>query len=680
MPIVEMPNGDQVEFPDDMPKEQIGALIRQKFPEAVPDPSVYGANDYQRRAKGEAALMQEGRQQGAVGDFFESALTNIPFGRSIAAIPGGVYRSFRDDVGFGEGYNREKALIDEQARMRSERSPKADIAGAVTGAVAGAVPVVKGAQAIGLGLRAGAGLGSRVAAGAAGGAGMGAVYGFDQGVGFSERSGNAVSGAGLGAVTGAAIPALGAGARKVGERAMSSVRAALNPQAEAARRVASALARDRAEGLAMNIDDLAAARASGQPLINADRGGQNTRSLARSAANQSPDVWGQMDDLTKQRFYDQSNRAVQKVSKIVGGKIDDLAAQDQLRSAARRSNSAAYEKAYRMNFAGGQPMQLDAIQSRLPADAVREAMKIAKAEGRPFGEQLIASIDDTADAVTFRRAPSMREWDYIQRGLRGSADKAFRSGSGGAGTAYKELRQDLLGILDQVNPAFKQARQGASAAFGAEDALEAGKKFAATRRNTGEMARAIKDMKPAEKKLFETGFASELVDRLKSPSDSVDVIKQVFGSPEAREKIAMAFGPKRAREIEAFARVEAAMQITRQSLGNSTTAKQLAEMGLVGGANIGATTYGAVTGDWRYSALIAAGTGLRYGKNKVDGRVVENIGKLLLSGDQKAMDRIIANAQISNPHMTALRAITDKFAEMAPVAAAGAAVSISGQN
>lgn len=34
MPIIEMPNGDRVQFPDDMPPERIRALIARKFPEA----------------------------------------------------------------------------------------------------------------------------------------------------------------------------------------------------------------------------------------------------------------------------------------------------------------------------------------------------------------------------------------------------------------------------------------------------------------------------------------------------------------------------------------------------------------------------------------------------------------------------------------------------------------------
>jgi hypothetical protein len=42
MPVVKMPNGDQVSFPDEMPKEQIRDLIASKFPESVPKPESKG--------------------------------------------------------------------------------------------------------------------------------------------------------------------------------------------------------------------------------------------------------------------------------------------------------------------------------------------------------------------------------------------------------------------------------------------------------------------------------------------------------------------------------------------------------------------------------------------------------------------------------------------------------------
>ena len=227
---------------------------------------------YKRRAEAEANVLQERRQQGGLGDFLESAVTNLPFGRSIAAIPGGAYRMLSDGVNPIEGWRREKALIQEQAEQRSERSPVADMAGAVTGGVAGAIPVVRGAQALGLGLKAGAGLGARMTAGAAGGAGMGAVYGFDQ-ADAGERVQGATSGMLTGAALGGAIPAVGAGIRKVGGSVARRLSNAPKPQIIPSSQLAdeaSALYR-QAEQSGVTIKPSAMSRALANMEISAGR-------------------------------------------------------------------------------------------------------------------------------------------------------------------------------------------------------------------------------------------------------------------------------------------------------------------------------------------------------------------------------------------------------------------------
>lgn len=58
MPIVAMPDGAQVEFPDDMPKEQIRSLILQKFPDAGggKEPADHGLSERQKLSPVEKAL------------------------------------------------------------------------------------------------------------------------------------------------------------------------------------------------------------------------------------------------------------------------------------------------------------------------------------------------------------------------------------------------------------------------------------------------------------------------------------------------------------------------------------------------------------------------------------------------------------------------------------------------
>lgn len=50
MPIVAMPDGTQVSFPDDLPADQIRSMIAQKFPDAVPKPTAGVAEDVGKSA------------------------------------------------------------------------------------------------------------------------------------------------------------------------------------------------------------------------------------------------------------------------------------------------------------------------------------------------------------------------------------------------------------------------------------------------------------------------------------------------------------------------------------------------------------------------------------------------------------------------------------------------------
>lgn len=522
-------------------------------------------------------------------------------------------------------------------------------------------------------LMAGKGLIPRMATGAAEGAAYGAAYGAG-GATEGKRTSGALAGGVAGGIGGAVMPAIGAGVRKGAEKIVSGYRHLTNPTRAAQSEIAQAMMRDaRSSGHALREGDMAVARMNGQPVMNADMGGESTRMLARTAANKNPEVWGAIDRATSDRFATQGNRAVSLLNRVTNGAVDDVAIRDGLEAAARKANKGAYDAAYAFNFGKSHPMVLDQIQERIPAAAVRNALRVAKAEGRPFGEQLIASIDDAGDRVVFRRAPSLREWDYIQRGLRSATDQAYRSGAGEVGTSYRSLRKELLGVLDEANPYFKKARQGAAKAFGAEDALDAGRQFAKSSRNTLEMQKAIKDMNKSEKELFASGFASELIDKIKSTRDRSNVITAVFGNQESRQKMVMAFGENKAREIETFVRIEGAMDMLRGALGNSSTVRQAIAAGALGGGG-----YGLVTGDWSTAAGIGAMlAGGRAAspviRDRLDQRVQREIGRILLSGDEKEMTRLIKQAAASKTYMENIRAVTDKVYRIAlPTVGVGA--------
>jgi len=637
MPIVEMPNGDQVNFPDDMPKEQIKGLIASKFPEFAAE---------QAQSKPDARYDK-------TRTFLGEALEGLP-------IIGNMAREASDMLSAGiisatgpETYDEMREKLSADREQLAKDNPTTATLGNITGAIAGTAPMISAAPAA-FGVGSGPLIPRMLASGASGGA-LGATDAAVKSGGDVEAT---LKGGVYGGIGGAAGPAIGAGLSKGGRYIKDGVKSLVNPQATAKAKIAQAMQMDDA---VISSSDEAIARQNGQTLMNVDRGGEKTRALARAASNVDPDARATMQRVTNDRFVGQSDRAVDAVKRVAGGEVDDIALQKQISSRARMTNSANYKKAYEFNFGNNHPVELDSIVQRVPATAIRNAMKVAKADGRPFGQQLIASIDDATGTVTFARKPSFQELDYIQRGLRGAIDKEFKSGAGEVGTAYKSLHKELLNIMDNVNPHYKQARAGAAAAFGVDDAVDAGKVFAKATRNTPEMSEAIKKMSPEELKAFKTGFASEIIDKIKSTNDRSNVIRSVFQSPEMRAKMTMAFGKAKADELEAFVRIEGVMDQLRGAMGNSTTARQLIELGLVGGGNATAGLYGLTTGDYRASAIAGGLTAARYGKGKADERTMMAIAKLLTSTDKNAITRVAANASMSGKYMNALRTFTDNL-------------------
>jgi hypothetical protein len=145
-------------------------------------------------------------------------------------------------------------------------------------------------------------------------------------------------------------------------------------------------------------------------------------------------------------------------------------------------------------------------------------------------------------------------------------------------------------------------------------------------------------MSQAERALFADGFASKLADTVRGTNDRVNVINKIASSPDARERLKIALGNSRADELMSFLHVEHVSDQLRQAVsGNSTTARQLHELGMAGGAE------GAGLGFLAGVDPTGAGVGgalLNIARSKIDGRVAEGVGKLLLSEDPKDLMKV----------------------------------------
>lgn len=573
----------------------------------------------------------------------------------VKGIAAGAVAPFSDKT-FGEIYDQ----MGKRTQEVQQNHPGYALAGNIVGSSVAMAPIANtamGARAFGL---TGPSLISRMGASGATSLGMGAAD-------MAARGGDIgdITQAGLvSGVIGAAIPGVSAAGRGVAkavtDRVAPMVRGALNPTGEAGRRVGTSIAIDRANPAGvLGADDFAAASRNSQPIMNADRGGETTRALARAAANQSPEARGVMERATSDRFNEQSSRITKLISRVTGGKTDDLMQVDAIRDAAAAANRPAYQLAESMPAAQNmwhegfaQLMQAPAMQQAARQATTRGANRAA-VEGFTPIRNPFAMGQDGRIGLAGNARPTLQFWNQVKRNLDGMIGKAQRSGDRTQAADLEALRRSLLQMADEAVPEYRAARQGAAAFFGAEDSVDAGRMFARSTRSLPEYKRGILAMKPAEREGFEIGFASELIDQAKSAPDRTNVVRRMFGSPEQREKMTMAFGQQRAREIEAFVRVENAMDMLRGTFGNSTTARQLIEAGVVGG---GAWAF---TGDFNTGIAASAITaGARYAGKRIEGTVMTKVAELLLSDDPKMIEEAVKLATMSPKYMAALDAIT----------------------
>lgn len=214
MIVVQLPNGDQAQFPDGMADADIEAVLQRE----------YGPNS---RAAHDAQAVDAGAANPSHVDFFANAqpvmkredqqtqssvidplMQGLTFGwadelRGLAwgagdALTGGD---------FGAGYERGV----DNARTSLERERRLNPIGSTVAEFAGAIPT-----GVGLGgqvVARGAGVGARMLSGAMIGAGQGAAYGA--GAAHEDRATGAALGLTTGGVLGAAAPVVGTMARRL---------------------------------------------------------------------------------------------------------------------------------------------------------------------------------------------------------------------------------------------------------------------------------------------------------------------------------------------------------------------------------------------------------------------------------------------------------------------------------
>ncbi len=625
-----------------------------------------------------AQRMARNRENFGADDVF---LQNYTFGlRDEAASAGAGLAGMLHGRDYSEGYEESKEA---DRRLREEyaaKNPGTNLAVSAAGMLAGGLPARASTATT---------LGGRVIEGGTQAATQGAIQGFAEGdEGAYGRLGGAAFGGVIGGTIGGAAPLVTTGINALARPVVNTVRSALTPEKEAARRVAQAFEKDvAAGGKGLDNIDYYKARQANNPVALVDRGGENTLDLARSAANQSADARTALDDVIKPRFETQARRIgaeLEKQSKL-GGNPEKF--MDMADDAATRANRKLYQDAYTK---GADNIWTPELERLANTAEVQTALKAAikKAASRDildgFGAMNSKVGLDEFGNIVFRDKggmpayPNLRLWDLTKRELDRMGKMAARNSDSDA-SLYSGLARKLkteLTSLGEAGEAYAKALKTASAHFGAENAYEAGMKFASQKGMTARDAiKGISKLKPEERDLFREGYIQAMRDTLKDAPNNRDALLMIMRSDGAAERARVALGKAGAAKLEAQLMVETAMDAARKAMGNSTTARQLTQLGLASAAGSGSMAASGYTDPSSLTVGALVGAATRFGKGKIDERLAAQIGKLLASNEPGKITLLINAASRSPKYMETLRAITQALSQEAPALAAREATS-----
>lgn len=470
------------------------------------------------------------------------------FVRSLAREGRGI-RDAASDAGraYDEALGRERASV---AQFK-EDNPVAGPAMEIGGGFLGAAPRLAANATVDL-VRAAVPATTLGAAGqsARAGATGGALAGFGSAEGGLEnRLEGTAMGAGLGGAVGGAVPLVANAVGRVGGRVLDAV-GLRNPQTGGDRQLLRAFERDAAGG-GPSIDDVIARTqantgANARPEFLPDMAGENVKRLA-AMTTQTPGAARQAAQTAiEQRTAGQADRISDDVMRLLSPNADWHGTVDALQKARAQASRPLYEQAMTRN--AWSPRVDDFINDPIAKQGLARGLQIQRLEsvarGEPFNpQQLGVTLNDLGEPKLVGR-PNMRVLDMVKSGLDDILE-GYRDGVTGrlnldrTGKAIDEFRRSYVGVLDDLNPDYKAARQAWAGPSQAMDALTKGRNV--FRPDDEITAKMVRDMSPADKEMFLAGVSRAIRDRVENSADGRNAVATFFNRPAFRDKLRAAF-------------------------------------------------------------------------------------------------------------------------------------------
>jgi hypothetical protein len=493
--MIEVEVGDTiVEFPDGTSREVMQDALRRKFMADAKDKLAEGLRDG-RTNQGEvyraaAFRSNEGVPPATATDAAVSGVTAGLSDEAAAAATAPIDMIQRGES-FDEAYQHNLAANRDRLAKYREANPVTSALAEGAGAAASPVNKIPGAirQA----------------------AAYGGLYGFGSSEGdLTDRAVGAAKGAGLGGAIGAGL----SGAIKVGGSVAApivrNIRAAVNPDRQAAAVIQRDLARDGITPAAARAE-LEAAQQVGAPMTLGDIGGRNMMRLGRAVSTSKGAGSEKYNAFLEARRLDAPERVMENVKSALGDADAFYPTLDRV--VARRKEVAAplYEAAY-AKAAPDTPVIRSVLQTPAGQTAIRNAQKLSANEGVEF-------------------AADVRGLDLIKRSFDDMIETASRDGKNNEVRILVGMRDRLVREVDRAVPEYRAAREAFSSEAQLQNALERGRELLRPGNAPELVVRELKAMTPAEREVARLGMARQLRDTFDDPSMTASKLsKMIYGN------------------------------------------------------------------------------------------------------------------------------------------------------
>lgn len=330
------------------------------------------------------------------------------------------------------------------------------------------------------------------------------------------------------------------------------------------------------------MDNLQEAATLGVPMALADAD-PALRGLAGTTIRRSPEARSIAEQSFMPRAQGQYDRLIGAINRDLGPTANVPQYSDDLIKQAQAQSRPLYDKAF--SASGASSVDVSGIAATpMGQQAFRNAYNSARNTLGPDGMPLDPTslgfdIAEGANEVLLNRVPSFETLDYVKKGLDDIIEGGYNPMTGqytADARAAIGLKQKLVGQIDNVNPAYAQARQAYAGPVGERDALQAGQK--SLNLPPDQLAFNIKGMPQPRLEQFKLGYRSGMVDQAGRVRTASNPWNSVYGSPQAQQRVATLF-PEGSTNFNRQAALEAELARTNNFiLGNSMTAeRQLAD-------------------------------------------------------------------------------------------------------